>query len=157
MSTLNFPLTGRWDDLEEISNALKLLQHLHEIAGNCYMVNDINLPADAPGNLKGDQGNPFEHFAELQRMYAPLGLSGIYTIRGIDTAANGYPMPTEIALDKQGNPLTIEVNQDMSAFDITVAMVAVADAAFDGFPHHCYFEDLDIDTVAHTLTFSMGS
>ncbi len=154
---LSFSLYGRWDDLQDINSAYKLLNRLHEVAGGSYMVNNLDLPPDAPGNLKDDQGNPFEHFGEYQRMYVPLGLSGTYTVRGIDTVANDYPSPEEVALDKQGNPITIQVTSGMSPFDIMVAMVACSNAAFDGFPHHCYFEGLDIDPVGLTLTFSMGS
>lgn len=154
---LSFSLYGRWDELDEIDTAFNLLGHLHEVSIGVYMVKDLNLPADAPGNLADDQGNPFENFGALQRMYEPLGLSGTYTVRGLDTAANSYPSMEEVCIDKQGNPITIELTLSMSPFDIMGAVVALTDTLFDGFPHHCYFEGLDVDPVAHTLTFSMGS
>lgn len=154
---IEFALYGRWDDLDEINSAFKLLNRLYEVAGGSYVVNDLNLPSDAPGNLADDQGNPFEGFASYKRMYIPLGLSGVYTIYGIDTAANSYPGPTTVSVNVQGVPGTIEVTPSMSPFDIMVAAVAWSDAEFDGFPHHCWFEGLDIDTEAHTLKFSMGS
>lgn len=150
----------RWDELEEVSTAYKALGHLQDLSLGCYTVKDLNLPATAPGNLADDQGNPFEHFGEYQKCYVPLGLAGVFTICGIDTAANSYPNTTEVALDKQGKPLTLIVTPDMSAFDILAAVVAISDAAFDGpdsFPHHCYPEGLDIDLGAAQLHFSMGS
>lgn len=153
---IQFQLTGRWDDLDEIDTPRKLKDHLLEMAMGCVIVMPGTLDQENPP-LAPDQGNPLEHFGEYLKTYAPLCLAGQFTICGIDTAANSYPSQDEIAFDKQGNPLTIEVKSDMSAFDITVAMVAIADSVFDGFPHHCYFEGLDIDPEARTLTFSMGS
>ena len=152
-----FSLYGRWDELEEIPSAKALLDKLAECAAGSYMVKDLTLGSDAPGNLLDNQGNPFEDFGEFQRMYPALGISGIFTLHGLDTAANSYPMPEEICLDKQGNVIPFEVTPSMSAFNIMEGVVALMDPLFEGFPHHCYFEELVVDIEAKQLRFSMGS
>jgi hypothetical protein len=156
-NTLSFDLTGRWDDVEEISSARKLLDHLAETAQGCCMVHNLDLGSDAPGNLKDDQGNPFEHFGALQRMYVPLDINGTFTVCGLDTAANSYPMPEEVCIDKQGNPITIFIGPGLSTFDIALACRNLFNATFDDFPHHCYFEGLTINLDTKQLIFSMGS
>jgi hypothetical protein len=164
---LSFSITGRWDDLEDIDTVDKLKAHLCEVAGVEELSPKVEHPqTPASSVVYGSEKSQLEYgapcysledFEELSKAYAPLGLSGTYIVRGIDTASNNYPSWDEVSLDKQGNPLTIEVTSEMSAFDISVAMVKLSDSVFDGFPHHCYFESLDIDPVARTLTFSMGS
>lgn len=131
---VSIKLIGRWDDFEyDAANPARLLEFLTEI----------------------DAASEFETLK--QALYTPLELSGTFVIRGIDTAANSYPERDEVALDKLGQPLTIEVTPNMGVYDIIVAMVKCADSKFEGFPHHHWFEWLDIDPVARTLTFDMGS
>lgn len=138
---LQFNLYGRWDELEEICTP-KLLKEVLE---------------DVHGSTANEPPTVATMFEGLSKSYVPIGLSGTYTVAGIDTAANSYPSYDEVALDKQGVPLTLSIGPHASAFDILQAVVAISNVAFDGFPHHCYPEGLDIDPVAKVLYFSMGS
>jgi hypothetical protein len=148
---LNIRLIGRIDELESINSAFALLNYMHQVAGGCYVVKEIGVSSEVPGNLADDQGNPFEDFGELQRMYVPLGLMpGTYMVTGIEGKHyNGYNDPDEVAWP-------LEVTEGMSAYDI---MMAVAASEANGYPdvNHVWFEFLTIDVLALTLKFSMGS
>jgi hypothetical protein len=147
---LQFAYTGRWDDLIEVCTPALLKQNLIELSDKGELL-------EAPPVAGQPWGYTVAEFEDLCRAYVPLGLSGVFTIAGIDTAANSYPNYDEVALDKLGNPLTLSIGPHATAFDILTAMVAVSNLAFDGFPHHCFPEGLDIDPVARMLYFSMGS
>lgn len=160
-------LTGRWDDLKDIENPELLKAHLCDVSGVEELAPKIEHPQQdhssviyGPDKSVLQYGPPcysLEDYEELCQAYAPMGLEGSFLICGIDTAANNYPTPFDVAVDKNGEPGTISVTPNMSAFDILQAVVAWADSQFDGFPHHCYAEGLDVDTEKKILHFSMGS
>ena len=139
---LEYNLYGRWDELDEICTLKLLKEKLEEVHG---------------GTSDDEAADVARMYTELTPSYEPIGLSGTFTVCGIDTAANSYPLSRDIALDKQGVPLTISIGPHASAFDILHAVVVVSDLAFDGFPHHCYPEGLDIDIDKRMLYFHMGS
>jgi len=131
---------GRWDELDTICTPKLLKEVLEEVHGG----------DDTPPTVA-------TMFEELKGMYVPLGLSGTFTLAGIDTAANSYPSQFEVALDKQGVPLTLSIGPHATAFDIMQATVAICNLAFDGFPHHYWHEGIDIDIDKRLINFCMGS
>lgn len=146
----SFHLRGRIDELEEIDSPTKLLNRMLSDSMNCYLVEDLNLGADAPGNLKPNQGNPLDGFENFIKMYYPsLGLSGTFMVTGIEGMYyDGY-----VGVDK---PWPLEITPEMTPFDI---MVAVTQSEANGYPdiNHVWFEDMDIDEDNKTIHFSMGS
>lgn len=81
-------LEGHIDELENVDTAFHLKEYLESLAVGCFVVLDVNLPAEAPGNLSPNQGNPFEHFGDLLKMYNPLGLEGTFTVSGLRVRTN---------------------------------------------------------------------
>lgn len=86
----------------------------------------------------------------LAKMFEPLGLMpGTYMVSGIEGQYyDGY--------EDSGQPWPLEVTEAMSAFDI---MQAVVLSEANGYPdiNHVWFESLEVDVMALTLRFGMGS
>jgi len=134
----------------EVNTPRKLKDYLAQVEIGCYNVVPGTLGQEDPP-LVADQGNPFEHFGELQKMFEPLGLMpGTYMVTGIEGKFyDGYNDPDE-------KPWPLEVTPGMSAFDI---MLAVEKSEANGYldVNHVWFEHVDIDVMAMTIHFSMGS
>lgn len=134
-------IMGRIDDLESIDTLDKLKANVNEL------YSDDEVQPDYSG------------------MFEPLGLMpGTYMVTGIegknyDGYVSGKDLVDGVWVDAPNNdtPWPLQVTSpEQSAFDI---MVLVTASEFNGYPdvNHVWFEMLEVDVLAMTLKFHMGS
>jgi len=159
---ISIDIIGRIDEFMDMDTPEKLYQYLCEVAGVQELSPKEEHPQTSSSNVTHDPntntskleyGSPsysIEDFDRLKKMYEPLGLMpGTYMVTGIEGKFHPeYDEDTPWPLH--------DVREEYSAFDI---MVLVESSEANGYPHvnHVWFEGMDIDVMAMTIHFSMGS
>ena len=126
----SYSLFGRIDELDTINTPELLREYLLDVGSD------------------EEESQALRNFDEFCLVYQPLGLSGQFTVKGIE----GNMEEDEEYVDF---PLT--VTPGMTVFNIMEAAWTETERVAWPDVNHVWFEGLDIDEENRVLQFSMGS
>jgi hypothetical protein len=131
---MRYELWGRIDEIADYPTAAKYTDYVASVITDKF--DSIDNPVDVP--------------SLFEILDLPFGRYTVYGIEGQGSYYNGPDKPC-------GEAFSLNINVPLSLYDLMSAAWGWTES--NAWPHvdHVWFEYVDIDPLARTITFSMGS